>query len=53
MVVVMDSCPNTFWKMTVGIPAKSMPPGVWIELLIAQGGSFGSPMEDLVNVAVG
>jgi hypothetical protein len=42
------------WHPGLGrIPAKSVPPGVRIELLIVQGGSFGGPMEDLVNAAVG
>jgi len=35
------------------IPAKGVPPGVGIELLIMQGSAFSGAMEDLVNAAVG
>ena len=35
------------------VPAKGVPPGMGIELLIVQGSAFSGTMEDLVNAAVG
>ena len=42
------------WHSGLGrVPAKGVPPGMGIELLIMQGSSFSGAMEDLVNATVG